>query len=363
MRGRDEAAARARLEAAFDSGDPVLLKRFRKLAADHLEVIAGDIGEPNLGLDKATWDRLAHNVDQIVHPAALVNHVLPYNELFGPNVVGTAEMIRLAITAQIKPITYLSTVAVAMSVAADDFVEDGDIRDVSPERPVDSSYANGYANSKWAGEVLLREAHDLCGLPVAVFRSDMILAHTRYVGQLNVPDAFTRLILSLLTTGIAPRSFYETDADGLPQRAHYDGLPVDFVAESIITLGAKPTDGFRSFDVMNPARRRRLAGHVRRVAHQRRSQDHADRPVRGVAQQIRNRADRPSRSGSDDTACCLCSTRIASRRGRYGVPLAPTEVFHGAVRAAKVGAEQDIPHVSASLIDKYVADLQRLDLV
>ena len=47
VRGRDEAAARARLEAAFDSGDPDLLKRFRRLAADHLEVIAGDIGEPN----------------------------------------------------------------------------------------------------------------------------------------------------------------------------------------------------------------------------------------------------------------------------------------------------------------------------
>ena len=43
--------------------------------------------------------------------------------------------------------------------------------------------------------------------------------------------------------------------------------------------------------------------------------------------------------------------------------LAPTEVFHGAVRAAKIGVDQDIPHVSESLIDKYVADLQRLDLV
>ncbi len=100
--------------------------------------------------------------------------------------------------------------------------------------------------------MLLREAHDLCGLPVAVFRSDMILAHTCYAGQLNVPDAFTRLLHSVLVTGIAPQSFYETDADGRPQRAHYDGLPVDFVAESIVTLAAQPTDGFRSFDVMNP---------------------------------------------------------------------------------------------------------------
>jgi fatty acid CoA ligase FadD9 len=44
---------------------------------------------------------------------------------------------------------------------------------------IDDRYANGYANSKWAGEVLLRETHDLCGLPVAVFRCDMILADTR----------------------------------------------------------------------------------------------------------------------------------------------------------------------------------------
>ena len=231
----------------------IFSSRFRRLAADHLEVIAGDIGEPKLGVDDATWDRLAHNVDQIVHPAALVNHVLPYSELFGPNVVGTAEMIRLAITAQIKPITYLSTVAVAMSVAASDFVEDGDIRDVSPERPVDSSYANGYANSKWAGEVLLREAHDLCGLPVAVFRSDMILAHTRYAGQLNVPDAFTRLILSLLATGIAPRSFYETDADGRAAAGPLRRTAGRLRRRVDRDAGARtPTDGFRSFDVMNP---------------------------------------------------------------------------------------------------------------
>ena len=111
----------------------------------------------------------------------------------------------------------------------------GDQRD--PQ--LDDSYANGYGNSKWAGEVLLREAHDLCGLPVAVFRCDMILADTTYAGQLNVPDMFTRLMLSLVATGIAPGSFYELDADGNRQRAHYDGLPVEFIAEAISTLGAQ----------------------------------------------------------------------------------------------------------------------------
>lgn len=362
VRGRDEAAARERLEAAFDSGDPNLLKRFRRLAADHLEVIAGDIGEPNFGLEALAWDRLAHNVDQIIHPAALVNHVLPYSEEFGPNVVGTAEVIRLAITAQIKPVTYLSTVAVAMSVAAHDFFEDGDIREVSSQRPVDSSYANGYANSKWAGEVLLREAHDLCGLPVAVFRSDMILAHRRYEGQLNVPDAFTRLILSLLETGIAPRSFYETDADGRPQRAHYDGLPADFVAESIVTLAATATDEYRSYDVMNPhddgISLDTFVDWLVRGGHKIARIDDYDEwlsrfetALTGLPEQQRRNSVLP----------LLDAYRKPERPVRGAI--APTEVFRGAVQAAKVGPDGDIPHVTESLIDKYVADLQHLDLV
>ena len=75
--------------------------------------LAGDIGEPNLGLDDDTWRRLAETVDLIVHPAAHVNHVLPYSQLFGANVVGTAEMIRLAITDRLKPIHYISTMGVS----------------------------------------------------------------------------------------------------------------------------------------------------------------------------------------------------------------------------------------------------------
>jgi hypothetical protein len=42
---------------------------------------------------------------------------------------------------------------------------------------------------------------------------------------------------------------------------------------------------------------------------------------------------------------------------------APTEVFHAAVRAAKVGQEKDIPHLSAGLINKYVSDLCQLGLL
>jgi hypothetical protein len=80
----------------------------------------------------------------------------------------------------------------------------------------------------------------------------MILADTTYAGQLNMSDQFTRMVLSLVATGIAPGSFYELDADGNRQRVHFDGLPVEFVAEAIATLGAQVVDGFQTYHVMNP---------------------------------------------------------------------------------------------------------------
>ena len=43
----------------------------------------------------------------------------------------------------------------------------------------------------------------------------------RYLGQQNPTDMFTRLLASLVYTGIAPQSFYK-DPNG-PDR-HYDGM-------------------------------------------------------------------------------------------------------------------------------------------
>ena len=148
VRAKDDAAARERLDKTFDSGDPELLRHYRELAADHLEVIAGDKGEADLGLDPQTWQRLADTVDLIVDPAALVNHVLPYSQLFGPNALGTAELIRIALTTKQKPFVYVSTIGVGAGIEPGKFTEDGDIRVISATRKVDDSYANGYSQQQ-----------------------------------------------------------------------------------------------------------------------------------------------------------------------------------------------------------------------
>ncbi|VEG54325.1 thioester reductase-like protein [Mycolicibacterium aurum] len=366
VRAKDDAAARARLDSTFDTGDPTLLEHYRRLAADHLEVIAGDKGEPDLGLDPQTWQRLADSVDLIVDPAALVNHVLPYSQLFGPNALGTAELIRVALTTRLKPFVYVSTIGVGAGIAPGSFTEDADIRAISATRSVDDSYANGYGNSKWAGEVLLREAHELSGLPVAVFRCDMILADTTYSGQLNLPDMFTRLMLSLVATGVAPDSFYQPEPDGNRPRAHYDGLPVEFIADAISTLGAHvhgdSATGFETYHVMNPyddgigldefVDWLISAGYpVRRVGDYPAWLQRFTTAINALPERQRQASLLPLLHNYQQPEIPL--------RGS----LAPTDHFRTAVQNAKIGPDKDIPHITPPVIVKYVTDLEQLGLL
>ncbi len=355
-RGADAAQARQRVEAALAS-DPALLAHFRKLAADHLEVLPGDLGLENLGLEPATWDRLAADVDLIVHPGAHVNHVLPYNQLFTANVAGTAELIRLALTTRLKRFDYVSTLGVSI-FAPGRVDEDGDIRAIVPSAELDDGYANGYNVSKWASEVLLREAHALCGLPVGVFRPGMILAHSRYAGQLNVPDMFTRMVYSLAVTGIAPATFYAQDLSNGRPKARYEGFAVDFLADAITGIGAALPDGFRSYNLSSP--HADSAGFDEfvdwmgdagcRIERIDRYDDWLQRfetalhglPEDQRAQSILAILDpwrRPQHPGMGQGLACA---RFATAAEAAGFP---------------------VPHPSSGLIEKYVADLRHLGMI
>jgi fatty acid CoA ligase FadD9 len=195
----------------------------------------------------------------------------------------------------------------------------------------------------------------------------MILAHSRYAGQLNVPDAFTRLVFSVLVTGIAPLSFYQVDAQGNRADAHYDGLPADFVAEAVATLSAQTATAegsadYRSFDVMNPHDDGISldvfvdwlidAGHdIRRIDNHDEWLGRFETSLRALPDKQRQHSVLP-----------LLDAYRNPEKALRGAP-APTDVFRAAVREAKIGADQDIPHLSPTLIDKYVSDLQLLGLV
>ena len=251
VRGKNKAHAQERLFQIFENTDQQLKKIFDDLATNHLEVIAGDIGASLLGMDEATFRRVGEEADRIVHVAALVNHRLAYRHLFTPNVAGTAEIIRLAVTHHKKPIDFVSTEASLRFSSA----SNGESNETAPLKAIvplmDERYAGGYAVSKWAGETLLKKAYEQFVLPINILRGNMMLAHQSYSAEINYADTFTRLLYSVALTGLAPISFYLANGKESKQQVHYDGFPVDVVAAAVVaSANFKHTD-FQAFNIHN----------------------------------------------------------------------------------------------------------------
>ncbi len=248
IRASDDLAALSRLSDAFDSAGEEMSSAFNSFKG-YLEVVAGDFGQPYLGLTQERFESLANEVDVVSHGGALVNHVLDYQSLFVPNVGGVAEIIRLALTGKKKPIDFVSSVAASSHLQ---FNTGGtETAELADSAKLNDRYANGYGASKWAGEVLLREAHQGFGLPIRIFRGDMMLAHREIAGVINSDDMFTRLLYSVIKTGVAPKSFYEPNPDGSRALVPYDGLPVNAVAASVVNGGRFFSEGKTVFCIDN----------------------------------------------------------------------------------------------------------------
>lgn len=249
VRAPDDQAAKKRLTEAFDAAGGEMSSTFNGLQ-DHLEVVAGDFGQPQLGLTSERFDALAAQADLISHVGALVNHVMGYQSLFAPNVAGVAEIIRFALTIKKKSIDFVSSTAASAHLQ---FSTGGtETAELAVSAKLNNRYANGYGASKWAGEVLLREAHQQFGLPLRIFRGDMMLAGSEMPGQINIEDMFTRLLYSVIKTGVAPKSFHQPNPDGSRALVPYDGTPVNIVAASVVDAGKFFVDDATVFCIDNP---------------------------------------------------------------------------------------------------------------
>ena len=209
--------------------------------------------------------------------------------------------------------------------------------------------------------VVLRDAHDQFGLPVAVFRCDMMLPDTRYAGQVNPPDVFARTLLSLVLTGIAPGSFYESTPTAVARRRTTTGC------QSTSSRRRSPRwrrGGQRVSDVPRgePRGRRHRARRTSTGSTRRATRSSASPTTTSGSAGLRPRC-APSRDASASIRCCHCCTTTSGPSKPLRGALASTERFHAAVQEAKVGPDKDIPHVTAELIIKYITDLQLLGLL
>ncbi len=181
--------------------------------------VRGDLAAPNLGLSAAAWDRLANEVHTVYHNAALVNYLLNYEAMREPNVGGTNEVVRLAMSGRAKVLNHISTTFVfGWSVKETLFERD---RNADMER-----LDFGYSQSKWVAEQVVFEAM-ANGLQARVFRP-ALLTPSVHGGGRNL-DIAIRLLAFMINHGISTTA-----------RNQVSFCPADLAATNIVAISGIP---------------------------------------------------------------------------------------------------------------------------
>jgi thioester reductase-like protein len=193
-----------------------------------VRVVCGDLAEPHLGIGEAEFGRLAESIDAIVHNGALVNYVRTYDALRPANVMGTHELLRLAMTAHRKTFHLVSST----------FIYGWSTEPVVGEWDANAKMAGldfGYSQTKWVAEQLVLAAQRR-GLEVRIYRPSLI-SPTR-AGFGSQDDILVRLLAFMIEHGLA--------VDALNQLSL---LPADLIADHIVALMGLPAEAGTVFNM------------------------------------------------------------------------------------------------------------------
>ncbi|BAY62992.1 polyketide synthase thioester reductase subunit HglB [Calothrix brevissima NIES-22] len=196
--------------------------------------VVGDLALPLLGMGAEQFQILAANIDTIYHSGALLNYVYPYAPLKAANVLGTQEVLRLASQIKLKPVHYVSSVAVFESPAyAGKVVKEQD--DFNHWEGI----FLGYSQTKWVAEKLVKIARDR-GLPVTIHRPPLISGDSQ-TGICNTHDFINLMVKGCLQMGYFPDVEYMMDMS-----------PVDYVSKAIVYLSMQPSSIGKAFHLQHP---------------------------------------------------------------------------------------------------------------
>ena len=163
----------------------------------NIKVVAADLAKDQLGLTPDAYDRLAEDVDAILHCAAKTNHLESYSDgstfdMRTHNVFALINILKLASRFKTKPILYTSSLPAATKI-----MDSGLLDEEFPESSeLGAQIKSGYILSKLVGEKLIGEAM-VRGIPAKVIRLPFIFGNseTGYIPRYN--HAWAVLISSI----------------------------------------------------------------------------------------------------------------------------------------------------------------------
>jgi thioester reductase-like protein len=196
--------------------------------------LAGDVTRPRLGLRPNRWARLAESVEEIFHCAASTRFDLALDDAHRINVGGLETVYDLACAAvDTRSFRRLNQVSTAYASGRASTRVGADA--LPPDRP--RAFRNTYERTKARAERLLRSQ---ARVPYTIYRPSIIVGDSRdgRTSSWNV----VYFPMRLMASGQLPVA----PADG---GALLDCVPVDFVADAILTLAGRADTAGRGFHV------------------------------------------------------------------------------------------------------------------
>ncbi|HEX8119915.1 MAG TPA: SDR family oxidoreductase [Solirubrobacteraceae bacterium] len=214
----------------------------RSAAADigggeRIELVAGDIGERQLGLDDADYSRLTGDVNVVHHLAAIYNLSVPLEIAQRVNVDGTGNVLDFCRACKsFQKLEYVSTAYVA-----------GERRGVVYEHELvlGQPFKNHYESTKFQAEVWVRE---MAGeVPATIYRPAIVVGDSR-TGETQKFDG-PYYILRSISRSIRMRSpIAQFGKAGAP----FNVVPVDFVVDAIAALSGDEVSSGETLHLVDP---------------------------------------------------------------------------------------------------------------
>jgi thioester reductase-like protein len=202
--------------------EPRMLEAARAAAAeidgDRVEVIAGDIGEPRLGLGDEDYERLRAEARHVFHLAAIYSLDVPLEIAQRVNVDGTGNVLAFCAAAEsLERHVYISTAYVAGTRTGVVYEH---------ELVMGQEFKNHYESTKFQAEAWVREYLDR--VPTTILRPAIVVGDSR-TGETQKFDGPYFILRTIAAAQRAHRPIPQFGRAG----AAFNVVPVDFVVDAI----------------------------------------------------------------------------------------------------------------------------------
>ncbi|OAX80970.1 L-aminoadipate-semialdehyde dehydrogenase [Emergomyces africanus] len=201
-----------------------------------LGFVVGDLSKPQLGIDQQTWQKLAHEVDLVIHNGASVHWVRRYSDMMASNVLSTIDAMALCNEGKPKMFTFVSSTSVLDTdhyvklssqylITGRDAISEDD--DMEGSR---TGLGTGYGQTKWVSEQLVRAAGNR-GLLGSVVRPGYVLGDAE-TGVCNTDDFLIRMLKGCIQLSSRPHIINTVIS-----------VPVKHVARVVVAAALNPLPG------------------------------------------------------------------------------------------------------------------------